>query len=462
MLTLLGLSFIIVSLLVSKKIYNTYFSPLSIFTLCWGGSTGLYGLKLINYNMYSTQYTLSFIITWFLFLLGTILSYKPLKKNNKMPNKDKRKLMGRPFFYVLSIINFLIIVLYGILNVYEFANGNVITYFQNSELIRIEFFKRSIYGNTLVISVLESLSYMCVGLAFISGTLSSMNNGIKMKIIGYLPLLSAFIFSTYYFARTPILLAFGFFILSKLISNLALYNKLILFKLNWKKILLAIIGLNIFNYIAYIRDDGMKKTFELTSNLTAFQLPENYLTTTIVSNYVYLTSSLANLQSYIDSGVKYNSATFGAVTFEPIYSMLNRLGIMDTESTSFSGQLIVQQSSLLYNLWGGEINLNTATAWDSIISDFGYTGLFIIHLLMGYISNKLFINIVYKNSISKLFQMYILVIIFYFILFSVFVNSISAYFKPFFLGLVIVFFYELLNRLKGSNGSSLGSCDQNI
>jgi len=350
---------------ISKKLFDTYFNHLAIYTIGWAVICFFYELKLIRFINITTEAWGVIFSGTFSYFLGVITYYKFKNEPKSFKLITKRLSFNQKeikIIYYIILITGIINLIISLLNWKYLINkfGSITNVFLQANQI----YKMRIEGE-----IPEAVPYLfAIGYSgvFFSGIYFSYTNKFNIAIL--LVFISIILKEISVFGREAILTAVLIFSFSYFFTNMAINGKVIFnFKENKKKIitiililLIAITGANLVRSTrgAFEHFKGTNRAFA-NSTLSFIITP---------SMYFYFSSHIGVLSKYLQSPTP--NTSFAANTLLPVYNILSKFEFVEKKSTYQKGYFIPQWS-------------NTGTYLREVHEDFGDIGIFIVPYLLG-------------------------------------------------------------------------------
>jgi len=420
---MISILLIFTSLYLSKNLFGTYSTPLSLFLLSWNGLFILSNLKLVNYYDISTKASSLIILFSVVFFLGsiTIAMYFNKVKNsicrsvienqNKFSNTNFEGI--EKYITIAVVFSCVSLVLYLVEIYFLIGLRNAI--FMNPYQFRS-------YGAELN----KLFSYMMITFSIGGSVLTGIiiARGRKFKFRYLLLLLPSLFRAVLTGERIMIIYSILSFIIPLLVIRLRI-NKRYTKKIKNTLIISIIILTLLFIYVGKSRDQYASSSVYVTS-----------LYPSIAKVYVYTTGSFVAFSEWLQTWD--GKLNYGANTFTPVFSVLYNLGVINNKSINLQTVGILEFINIPFKF-------NVYTFLKDIINDFGYLGLTVYGWLLGLISSYVFYKVNLKTNSSLFFDLWLVIITFY--LTFGFIASIST-FSSLWYGYIFAFLVLLLTNKK--------------
>ncbi len=413
------------ALFFSRIIFKSWFNHLALYTVSWSLVIILYEIKLMRYIDLSSEAWITISYSFFTFFLGVItifLARDSLGKDNSVL-KNRRDIPylvadnGKLLKYLILFFSLL-----GLLNAFQHwyilirEFGDLQTVLIRAGLVYKLRTEGEIKG---VIPYVYISSYIAVVLA---GIYTAYKN--KLTLIAILPFLAIIIKEIASVGRAGILIGFlefiiSFFLFRQLIRTTT--EKTLHF-LKKKNIIIAITIITIlFAFSATVVKSlrGPVESFKGTTTALNRVKGGEVISPSI---YLYASAHIGVLSKYLENPDE--KVMFGENTFQPVYNLISKFGIIKHPNFFQKGYLIP--------MW-----TNTGTYLREIHADFGYVGLFIFPYLLGFVTTLFWFRSFERGKMLD----FIILIYLYLIIglsFLVMITRTSVWFISFFCLLIIV------------------------
>lgn len=363
---------LIVSLVLSKLMYQRWINPLSTYAATWAFLLYLFDLRLIVYPPITSLTWVVVLIAFISFLLGCVVVYSArsifyddsllfdAKKEKKAYWSNKKLKMVRNLIIVLGSIG-----LFGSLqHWYVLINifGSVPEVLINAGTIYSLRVSGEHFGQ---IPYLVLLSFVSV---YLSAVYSAYRN--KFSILIVLPIIAVILHDAATFGRAGIFFAFILFFVTFITARVYFKNnssdsrysnnKSIIFA----GILIIVLAMTSVSLIRIVRNPI---SVDFINSTTTLKKLDN-MNIISPSLYLYFSSPISVLSKYMDN--RDEIAVWGENTFYPIYNNLNRFGL-DVSLESYPKGYYVP-------MW-----VNSATYIRELDVDFGPLGVIIVPFMVG-------------------------------------------------------------------------------
>jgi oligosaccharide repeat unit polymerase len=350
---------------ISKKLFDSYFNHLAIYTIGWAVICFFYELKLIRFINITTEAWGVIFSGTFSYFLGVITYYKFKNEPKSFKLITKRLSFNQKeikIIYYIILITGIINLIISLLNWKYLINkfGSITNVFLQANQI----YKMRIEGEMPeAVPYLYTIGYAGV---FFSGIYAAYTN--KLKIAMFVAFISIALKEVSAFGREGILIAlllfsFSYFFTIKAVTGKKIFN----FKENKKNIIIIgivlIIAVSGANLVRSTR--GAFEHFKGTNRALA-NSPISFIITP--SMYFYFSSHVGVLSKYLQSPTPKTS--FAANTLLPLHNILSKFEFVEKKSFYQKGYFIPQWS-------------NTGTYLREVHEDFGDIGIFIVPFLLG-------------------------------------------------------------------------------
>ncbi len=400
--SILSACFAILFLLISKKVYKYYFTPLGIYAAIWGSSLVIYFLNPLDYFSPSDETIVIFFGSFFSFCLGCLLvSRQRLPntnnfrlKNNISEERIKRYILIFGSLGLLGSLALLFIVL---------SKFGINTYFSDPEYIRRQFFYeysdlsvRVISGVSrfLIMNVLRACTYFA---AILSSIYLMFYNKKYLPI--YIPIISTIVFDAAYLGRShtmdTFIIYFSGFMLGKQIdaSHKAFDLKAMVKKLFKNKLIAFFLILFV---VLFMYQGIFLKKYDIGEYKQMYSGVE--IPSVVVHFYDYSMGPLYTFDGVVKD--EFHTNWYGRVTFyvieislRPFLVFLRHVGLnieMDYPTHQTDYQMIPIQISF------DKSKIAFFTYLRYFYDDFGFAGTFIFPFLLGAITTTAYRNIFKK------------------------------------------------------------------
>ncbi|PXV63072.1 oligosaccharide repeat unit polymerase [Halanaerobium congolense] len=375
-------------------------SPLGIYGIVWLGLIVFSRIGFVEYNSFTFEANLIYLLNYFMFLLGSLtikIGVKWQINKKKLLNKINYERLNlfndKLILYVIRILLFISlfsIIIKWIVLINNFGSLTFIINHANhvryqligSNNLNFPFYYRYIaYLSSLSIIAAVFSSFYVI---FISSKV----------ITPYLSLIILLLNDLVTFGRINIIWGSLFFVSAFIISVYLGINK-INYKTILKYIIIVVVVFLIINLPRQIRSNGVG----LISNISD----------TFKSYYIYATGGFTAFSEYLRTAK--SSTTNGWAFFNPFMRFFERLGIIKSIDFSY-----------IYDFIDIPFRFNVFTILRDIYSDFGIIGIILIPYILGGFSTYICFSLKYKFKLTTILM---LIYIYMSIIFSVIYNPFS-------------------------------------
>jgi oligosaccharide repeat unit polymerase len=411
MLTIIFTIWGYLTLLISKRLFYSYFSPFGIFGLLWALLFALYYLKIIPYFDLSLQAKLILYGSYFSFLIGGLtagIAFQIKRRNNK-PRKTttfsflskNNQLFFKKAILIVGTLAFVSSIIY-LLKVIEFVDWQIVLqkpwlmkYAPRSDLFEINKIWGYLSSFNYIVAIMGgfycaafSFRYWPVYLAIAGGLVNSMAS----------------------LGRAFMIEIVIFYLVAYFLTKLWKEKKLKL-KITLRKTVIGGIILVLF-FSALVSVVNIRRGVNFDARYTSEYYTGSTIPDPIFQYYRYFSANLPAFDAFITNFDENEKMGYGKITFFPITKQFYKLGIIK-ELPKVKNYENVRTP----------IPINTFTYLRPIYQDFRFLGTIILPYLIGLISSFLFLNFLFKPNFIKLI---ILSYIYLYIISTYIASSLSS------------------------------------
>ncbi len=373
----------ILSLILSKYLFNRWFNHLSIYVVTWGGMIFLYELKLLSYYDISLETWFVILGAYVSFLFGiiTIFAARGINRENTgTPFKDIKIHQSGKILKYLALF-FSLVGLLGAIQTW------MVLFHMFGSLPKILLSGNTIYTLRVAGEIPGVIPYLVafslIGL-FFSGIYTAVRN--KFSLISFIPVIAIILKSIADFSRIQMLLGFSEFIATVILFRYLLISK----KDNKEKLLgkrlilgvIIIVILIVSGATAVKTFRGSMESYKGTSTALKQTKSDVIISPSI---YLYLSSNIGVLNKFLLENNE--EASFGENTFTPIYNFLSKFDLAKNVSFNERGYFIP--------MW-----TNSATYLRELYADYGTVGIFLVPYLLGLLTTFCWIKFYYEFNLK--------------------------------------------------------------
>lgn len=360
----------IISLIMSFSFFKKIFNPLSVYATIWFFLISLYEIRLINYDIISSQVWVVIGGAYFAFFSGILIPFFLYGSSNFERKDSQNELFYRLYSEKINLIKYLII-FFSIVGLYSTLQhwsvllsmfGSIPKVLLNSPTI----YRMRISGELEgVIPYIFVSSYIAIFLVAVYSAYLK-----KFSILALIPFFSIVFKGIASVGRQGILFGFLEFLTTYIVASYyfsQFREKKILSK---KGTIILILFAAIFIVSVVLIKDFRGSTDSYSGETRQLKALKNntFISPTI---YFYLSSDLGVLNKYYEKGVEENR--IGENTFQLVYNILAKFGITERAQIYQKGYYIPQWT-------------NTGTYLRELDVDFGVVGVYLIPFLLGFFS----------------------------------------------------------------------------
>jgi oligosaccharide repeat unit polymerase len=395
MLILILSAVTIIILLLSKYLFVKWFNPLSLYAMIWYVMIFFYELRLINYVEIDFFTWVVIFSAYISFLLGIISCYSmkgyfKQRKEATLHNKvDFLYQDGgsrlKTFILVCALVGLFSAIQHWLVLIEMF--GSIPMVLIQANLVYQMRTDNEIAG---VIPYLHIIAYVGI---FFGGIYTAFKG--KITIIALLPFLAIVIKEIANVSRAGMLFGLCLYVTSFIIVRYSITRES---RKKRSKLVFSILILITIFILAAGLVRSTRGTYEsfASSSRGLDKFKSGFFITP--SLYLYASSHIVVLSKYFKDDYD-NTAVIGAYTFEPIYNLVSKFGVVKHSNFYEKGYLIP--------IWS-----NTSTYLRYIYSDWGAAGLFIFPFLLGFFSTfQWYLYFQSKNIYSLVILVFLMLVI---------------------------------------------------